>query len=212
VIEVINTRVVDSFGIADGATLVPAKIITKYCVMVWRCASEHQSDPVAAGRGCVVLRPTSDRFGRLPAAGHHQGETTRKRRRAAAIPHFAAQLLMGVAPAVGLEPTTKRLTAARSTTELRRSEGRRTVTGRRRGAVAAPVERIPEGPSAAGPVRSPRRSGKSGPFSPVTATSSRRHLTGTPHLDADRGRIVSPGRGCVESDERHRHQSTTMAL
>src|SRR6185295_6340864 len=29
----------------------------------------------------------------------------------------------GVAPAVGLEPTTKRLTAARSTTELRRSEG-----------------------------------------------------------------------------------------
>src|SRR4051812_29971827 len=28
-----------------------------------------------------------------------------------------------VAPAVGLEPTTKRLTAARSTTELRRSEG-----------------------------------------------------------------------------------------
>ena len=30
-----------------------------------------------------------------------------------------------MAPAVGLEPTTKRLTAARSTTELRRSEGRR---------------------------------------------------------------------------------------
>src|SRR5690242_12613522 len=28
-----------------------------------------------------------------------------------------------VAPAVGFEPTTKRLTAARSTTELRRSEG-----------------------------------------------------------------------------------------
>ena len=30
-----------------------------------------------------------------------------------------------MAPAVGLEPTTKRLTAARSTTELRRSEGPR---------------------------------------------------------------------------------------
>src|SRR5262245_12784366 len=30
----------------------------------------------------------------------------------------------GMAPAVGFEPTTKRLTAARSTTELRRSEGR----------------------------------------------------------------------------------------
>ena len=30
---------------------------------------------------------------------------------------------MELAPAVGFEPTTKRLTAARSTTELRRSEG-----------------------------------------------------------------------------------------
>ena len=36
-----------------------------------------------------------------------------------------------LAPAVGLEPTTKRLTAARSTTELRRSEDRR-------GAIARP--------------------------------------------------------------------------
>ena len=35
-----------------------------------------------------------------------------------------ADLSVKVAPAVGLEPTTKRLTAARSTTELRRSEGR----------------------------------------------------------------------------------------
>ena len=35
-----------------------------------------------------------------------------------------------VAPAVGLEPTTKRLTAARSTTELRRSEERRVGEGR----------------------------------------------------------------------------------
>ena len=37
-----------------------------------------------------------------------------------------------LAPAVGLEPTTKRLTAARSTTELRRSEERR-VSSRCRG-------------------------------------------------------------------------------
>src|SRR5690349_11318805 len=37
-----------------------------------------------------------------------------------------------MAPAVGLEPTTKRLTAARSTTELRRSEGRRSASRRRR--------------------------------------------------------------------------------
>src|SRR5437762_10968678 len=36
-----------------------------------------------------------------------------------------AKLSVKMAPAVGLEPTTKRLTAARSTTELRRSEGRR---------------------------------------------------------------------------------------
>jgi hypothetical protein len=34
-----------------------------------------------------------------------------------------------MAPAVGLEPTTKRLTAARSTTELRRSDGRRRRLG-----------------------------------------------------------------------------------
>ena len=40
-----------------------------------------------------------------------------------------------MAPAVGFEPTTKRLTAARSTTELRRSEG---PSGAGRGAVAAP--------------------------------------------------------------------------
>ena len=44
---------------------------------------------------------------------------------------------MSLAPAVGFEPTTKRLTAARSTTELRRSEGTvGTVRGRRRGAAA----------------------------------------------------------------------------
>src|SRR3990170_6708115 len=34
-------------------------------------------------------------------------------------------LTKGLAPAVGLEPTTKRLTAARSTTELRRNEASR---------------------------------------------------------------------------------------
>ena len=40
---------------------------------------------------------------------------------------------MSLAPAVGFEPTTKRLTAARSTTELRRSEG---TVGTVRGAAA----------------------------------------------------------------------------
>jgi hypothetical protein len=40
--------------------------------------------------------------------------------------------VLKVAPAVGLEPTTKRLTAARSTTELRRSEGRPGGQQRRR--------------------------------------------------------------------------------
>src|SRR6185369_8667013 len=49
-------------------------------------------------------------------------------------PPRLAELSVNVAPAVRFELTTKRLTAARSTTELRRSEGRRTVTGRRRGA------------------------------------------------------------------------------
>ena len=37
--------------------------------------------------------------------------------------------LGGVAPAVGLEPTTKRLTAARSTTELRRNGWRASARG-----------------------------------------------------------------------------------
>src|SRR5688500_10004129 len=41
-----------------------------------------------------------------------------------------------MAPAVGLEPTTKRLTAARSTTELRRSEDRRGAVGIDRGSTA----------------------------------------------------------------------------
>ena len=54
-----------------------------------------------------------------------------------------------VAPAVGLEPTTKRLTAARSTTELRRSEDARVsgepVPQRVVGARSAPRDRIARG-------------------------------------------------------------------
>ena len=56
-----------------------------------------------------------------------------------------------VAPAVGLEPTTKRLTAARSTTELRRSEGSRKAIGAARGRAAKDSISGPEFPSADGP-------------------------------------------------------------
>ena len=72
---------------------------------------------------------------------------------------LTARNLDGLAPAVGLEPTTKRLTAARSTTELRRSEVRRVssdveaagVTG----AGSAPGDRIARLAAASGSAQAP---------------------------------------------------------
>lgn len=57
---------------------------------------------------------------------------------------------MTMAPAVGFEPTTKRLTAARSTTELRRSEARNVVAttgdGARAGRVGEDSRSTPTSP------------------------------------------------------------------
>ena len=100
-----------------------------------------------------------------------------------------------MAPAVGLEPTTKRLTAARSTTELRRSEDRRGTVGATE-AVAEWKDSKPHRPDHRPPAHQRRRARDAGTPGSGVARLSFRRMT-----DAASGPLISPERLAALADD-----------